>query len=106
MSQMESLTTCLSRVSRGYCLASVRSYSFGTHRVFIGAAVSFGYSSRFVNVLRCEHYFNDHCYTVIESKIFEAKLKFWYALSVHWCSCKFWVQFTIRQRVAMRTFFP
>ena len=36
---------------------------------------------------------------------FGAKLKFWYAPSVHWCSCKFWVQFTIRQRVAMRTLF-
>ena len=33
--------------------------------MFIGAAVSFGYSSRFVNVLRCEHYFNDHCCAVI-----------------------------------------
>ena len=36
---------------------------------------------------------------------FGTKLKFWYAPSVHWCSCKFWVQFTIRQRVAMRTIF-
>ena len=38
--------------------------------MFIGAAVSFGYSSRFVNVWRCEHYFNHHCCAVVESKVF------------------------------------